>query len=77
MRKVKSICGKKEKATLTSKIQNVSIHLNEIKCLKEKIQELLFTKEFQLNYILALEKISGQDLSENYMPDILREEILS
>ena len=48
---------------------------NEIKKLKEKIQELLFAKEFQIDYILALEEKSGLNFSAGYMPEFITQEI--
>lgn len=47
----------------------------EIKRLKERIQELLFAKEFQIDYILALEQKSGLNLASGYLPEYISQEI--
>jgi len=47
----------------------------EIKKLKEKIEELVFIKEFQQDMIVEFENITGQELSKKYLPEHLANEI--
>lgn len=47
----------------------------EIKKLKEKIEELMFVKEFQQDMIVEFENITGQELSKKYLPEYLANEI--
>ena len=47
----------------------------EIKKLKEKIDELMFVKEFQQDMIVEFENITGQELSKKYLPEYLANEI--
>ena len=47
----------------------------EIKKLKEKIEELMFVKEFQQDMIVEFENITGQELSKKYLPEHLANEI--
>ena len=48
---------------------------DEIKKLKEKIEELEFVKEFQQDIIADLENITGLDLSKKSLPKTLAKEI--
>ena len=48
---------------------------DEIKKLKEKIQELEFIKEFQQDMIVDFEKITGEELSKKFLPEALAKEI--
>ena len=48
---------------------------DEIKKLKEKIQELEFIKEFQQDMIVDFEKITGEELSKKFLPESLAKEI--
>jgi hypothetical protein len=47
----------------------------EIKKLKEQIEELMFVKEFQQDMIVEFENITGQELSKKYLPEYLANEI--
>ena len=47
----------------------------EIKKLKEQIDELVFVKEFQQDMIVEFENITGQELSKKYLPEYLANEI--
>jgi len=48
---------------------------DEIKKLKERIEALEFIKEMQQDIIVEFEKVTGQELSKNYLPDALANEI--
>ena len=48
---------------------------NEIKRLKEKIEELEFVKDFQQDIIADMELITGVDLSKKSLPKTLAKEI--
>jgi transposase-like protein len=48
---------------------------NEIKRLKEKIEELEFQKDFQQDIIADMELITGVDLSKKSLPKTLAKEI--
>ena len=48
---------------------------DEIKKLKERIDALEFIKEMQQDIIVEFEKVTGQELSKNYLPDALANEI--
>jgi transposase-like protein len=47
----------------------------EIKKLKEKIEELMFIKDFQQDMIVEFENITGQELSKKFLPEHLANEI--
>ena len=47
----------------------------EIKKLKERIEELEFIKELQQDIIVDFEKITGEELSKKYLPEALEKEI--
>ena len=47
----------------------------EIKKLKEKIEELLFIKDFQQDMIVEFENLTGQELSKKFLPEHLANEI--
>ena len=64
----------KKYSTLQSKYRNMSKE-EEIKKLKDKIDELVFVKEFQQEIIAELENITGQDLSKKSLPETLAKEI--
>ena len=64
----------KKYSTLQSKYRNMSKE-EEIKKLKDKIDELVFVKEFQQEIIAELENITGQDLSKKSLPETLSKEI--
>jgi transposase len=48
---------------------------DELKKLRERVKELEFIKDFQQDCIVDFEKITGQDLSKNYLPETLAKEI--
>ena len=48
---------------------------DELKKLREKIEELEFIKEFQQDMIVDFEKITGEELSKKFFPDALAKEI--
>jgi uncharacterized coiled-coil protein SlyX len=47
----------------------------EIKKLKERIQELEFIKDFQQDVIADFENVTGEILSKKYLPETLAKEI--
>jgi transposase-like protein len=47
----------------------------EIKKLKERIQDLEGVKEFQQELIVEFEKVTGKELSKKYLPEWLANEI--
>ena len=47
----------------------------EIKKLKQEIDELTFIKDFQQDMIAEFENITGQELSKKYLPEHLAKEI--
>jgi uncharacterized protein with von Willebrand factor type A (vWA) domain len=47
----------------------------EIKKLKERIEELEFVKDFQQDMIVEFEKITGEELSKKFLPEHLAQEI--
>jgi len=66
---------------LDKKLANFNAKFNgmskdqEIKKLKEQIEELKFVKEFQQDMIVEFENITGQELSKKYLPEYLANEI--
>lgn len=48
---------------------------NELKKLRERIEELEFVKNFQQDIIADFEKITGDHLSKKYLPKTLAKEI--
>lgn len=48
---------------------------DEIKKLKEKIEDLEGVKEFQQDLIVEFEKVTGEELSKKYLPEWLANEI--
>ncbi len=48
---------------------------DQIKKLKERIEELEFVKEFQQDVIADFENITGEHLSKKYLPEALAKEI--
>lgn len=48
---------------------------DEIKRLRERIEELEFVKEFQQDCIVDFERITGEELSKKYLPEALAKEI--
>jgi transposase len=49
--------------------------LDEIKKLKERIEELEFVKDFQQDIIADMELITGVDMSKKSLPKIVAKEI--
>ena len=47
----------------------------EIKKLKERLEELEFIKDFQQDMIVEFEKITGEELSKKFLPEHLAQEI--
>jgi transposase-like protein len=47
----------------------------ELKKLRERVEELEFIKDFQQDMIIEFEKVTGQDLSKKYLPERLANEI--
>jgi uncharacterized coiled-coil protein SlyX len=47
----------------------------EIKKLKERIEELEFIKDFQQDVIADFENVTGEILSKKYLPETLAKEI--
>ena len=48
---------------------------NELKKLRERIEELEFIKDFQQDIIADFENITGEELSKKYLPEALAKEI--
>ncbi len=48
---------------------------NQIKKLKERIEELEFVKDFQQDVIADFENVTGEHLSKKYLPEALAKEI--
>ena len=48
---------------------------NEIKKLRERIEELEFVKDFQQDIIADFEHITGEHLAKKYLPEALAKEI--
>ena len=64
----------KKYATFDQKKSSMS-KLDEIKKLKEKIEELEFVKDFQQDIIADMELITGVDMSKKSLPETLAKEI--
>ena len=64
----------KKYSTLEQKKNGMSKN-DEIKKLKEKIEELEFVKDFQQDIIADMELITGVDMSKKSLPKTLAEEI--
>jgi len=48
---------------------------DQIKKLKERIEDLEGIKEFQQDIIIEFEKVTGEELSKKYLPKRLADEI--
>jgi hypothetical protein len=48
---------------------------DEIKKLKERIEDLEGIKEFQQDIIIEFEQVTGEELSKKYLPEWLANEI--
>jgi transposase len=64
----------KKLSNFTSKQKSMSKN-DEIKKLKERIEELEGVKEFQQEVIIEFEKETGKELSKKYLPEWLANEI--
>lgn len=47
----------------------------EIKKLRERIEDLEFIKDFQQDMIVEFEKVTGEELSKKFLPEHLAQEI--
>ena len=47
----------------------------EIKKLRERLEELEFVKDFQQDMIVEFEKVTGEELSKKFFPEHLAQEI--
>ncbi len=65
---------RKKLSNYVSKSKSMSKE-QEIKKLKERIEELEFVKDFQQDMIVEFEKITGEELSKKYLPEHLAQEI--
>lgn len=65
---------RKKLSNFTSKSNAMSKDL-EIKKLKEKLEELEFIKDFQQDLIANFEKVTGKELSKEFLPKHLADEI--
>lgn len=65
---IKKLSNFEDKSNTMSKNQ-------EIKKLKERIEELEFVKDFQQDVIADFENITGEHLSKKYLPGALAKEI--
>ena len=65
---------RKKLSNYGSKSKAMSLE-QEIKKLRERIEELEFVKDFQQELIIEFEKVTGQELSKKYLPESLSEEI--
>lgn len=64
----------KKLSNFTNKSKAMSKN-DEIKKLRERIEELEFVKEFQQDIIADFEHITGEHLSKKYLPEALAKEI--
>lgn len=64
----------KKLSTYASKSKGMSKN-DELKKLRERIDELEFIKDFQQDMIVEFEKITGEELSKKYLPEHLAQEI--
>src|SRR4051812_26019148 len=65
---------RKKLSNYVSKSKSMSKE-QEIKKLKERIEELEFVKDFQQDMIVEFEKITGEELSKKFLPEHLANEI--
>ena len=65
---------RKKLSNYVSKSKSMSKE-QEIKKLKERIEELEFVKDFQQDMIVEFEKITGEELSKKFLPEHLAQEI--
>ena len=65
---------RKKLSNNTSKNKSMNLE-QEIKKMRERIEELEFVKDFQQDLIANFEKVTGQELSKKYLPEHLSDEI--
>lgn len=65
---------RKKLSNYVSKTRSMSKE-QEIKKLKERIEELEFIKDFQQDMIAEFEKVTGEELSKKFLPEHLVKEI--
>ena len=65
---------RKKLSNNTSKNKSMNLE-QEIKKMRERIEELEFVKDFQQDLIANFEKVTGQELSKKYLPEHLSNEI--
>ena len=65
---------RKKLSNYVSKSKSMSKE-QEIKKLKERIEELEFIKDFQQDMIVEFEKVTGEELSKKFLPEHLAQEI--
>ena len=65
---------RKKLSNYVSKSESMSKE-QEIKKLRERIEELEFVKDFQQDMIVEFEKITGEELSKKFLPEHLAQEI--
>ena len=64
----------KKLSNYASKSRRISKE-QEIKKLRERIEELEFIKDFQQDMIVEFEKVTGEELSKKFLPEHLAQEI--
>lgn len=65
---------RKKLSNYVSKSKSMSKE-QELKKLKERIEELEFIKDFQQDLIAEFEKVTGEELSKKWLPEHLAQEI--
>jgi transposase-like protein len=65
---------RKKLSNYVSKSKSMSKE-QEIKKLRERIEELEFIKDFQQDMIVEFEKVTGEELSKKFLPEHLAQEI--
>jgi len=65
---------RKKLSNYTSNSKAMSLE-QEIKKLRERIEELEFVKDFQQDLIIEFEKVTGRELSKKFLPEHLSKEI--
>jgi transposase-like protein len=65
---------RKKLSNYVSKSRSMSKE-QEIKKLRERIEELEFIKDFQQDMIAEFEKVTGEELSKKFLPEHLANEI--
>lgn len=65
---------RKKLSNYTSKNKSMSLQ-QENKKLREKLEELEFIKDFQQDLIAEFEKVTGKELSKEFLPEHLAKEI--